>query len=297
MAKRDSVFTVTENGETRFCKTKQYGGIVGVVLHFSMNGEMEGKRVSFFERLANTMEIDKNEFDEYLREPGKQMSLVEVNADENIIRINEDMQSEWICREYPLDLLVAEGTLQYLNNLQKGHEAVDNDYMYSHMDLILGEKPWLKKQRYALDMNGFTAIRVTENGNSEYFITQIYNTFPSVANRYQKYCMMNDGTPMSDLFVDKQPLSKQAYGLLCDTIGEHPHLKILIEFDLDNDTVKLLKKHAVGWESYSAQKVFEIADKMYGKELTDTDVAYFKNLLQGWELPEESEQEVQIPTM
>ena len=63
--------------------------------------------------------LDKNEFDEYLREPGKQMSLVEVNADENIIRINEDMQSEWICREYPLDLLVAEGKLQYLNNLQK----------------------------------------------------------------------------------------------------------------------------------------------------------------------------------
>ena len=297
MTKRYGVFAITEDGKTRYCKSRHYSGISGVVLCFSMNGELEGNRALLFERLANAVEIDEDEYGSYQKEQGKHASLIEINADLNIIRLYEDMGGEWIFREYPFDLLAVEGKLHYLKNLQKGHDSVDKDYMYRHMDLVLGEEPWLQKRRYVLDINGFTAIRVTENGNSEFFMTQIYNTFSSVAGRYRKYCLLNDGTTVSDLFIDKQPLSRQGYSLLSDNFREHSHLKNLIEFDLDNETIKLLKKRGVEWESFSTKDVLEIAEKKYAKNLTDEETAYFGNLLNGQEMPEEQEKEGPIPTM
>jgi len=301
MGKRYSVFAITEDGKTHYCKSKQYGGIGGLTLRFSKNEIVKGVRVPFFERLNNTIEIDKSEYQEYLDHPEDAdvlVSLVEVNVDEDIIRFDEDMQSERIYREYPLSLLVAEGKHQIRARSQSGYDMVDKDNMYRHMDMLIGKEPWQKRHRYSLNFNRFATIRVTENGLDEYFMTQVYYNFTLAADRYREYCGLNDGMPMSELFADRDSLSETGYFFLCDNFSKNPYLRNMIEFNVDEQVARLLKKGEEGWKEYSLQEVVKTVGRMHRKDLTNTAVSWLENMLNEKSTIEENvEQEMQIPTM
>lgn len=251
MGKRCNVFAITEKGITRYFRTKQYGGISGVTLRFIKNEKEHEKTCLYYERLKNATEITECVYLEYLCHPEAAdilFSLIEVDVDRDIIRIDEDMREKRIYREYPLKLLLEEGKHYIRVSPRSGYDTVDKDKLYCHMDTILGKEPW--KSRYGFNFNKFAAIHVTENGCDEYFITHLYHHFTLASSRYREYCKFSNGIPVSGLFADREALSERGYSFLCDNFTKNPYLRNLIEFNVDEQVVRLLKKGEDGWKEY-----------------------------------------------
>lgn len=135
--KRASVIAVTENGKARYCSIKIYGGIAGVALRLIKNEkDAQGNQVPLFERLDRVKEMDRMEFLVYAEHPENAddlFSFIEIDADENVIRIDEDMKEERQYHEYPLDLLIGKAKEVVGINPYSGYEFIDRDRLYRVM--------------------------------------------------------------------------------------------------------------------------------------------------------------------
>ena len=135
--KRASVIAVKENGKVRYCSTKIYGGIAGVALRLLKNErDAQGNQVPLFERLDRVREMDRTEFLSYADHPENAddlFSFIEIDADENVIRIDEDMKEERQYHEYPLDLLLQKAEKVVGINPYSGYESLNRDRLYREM--------------------------------------------------------------------------------------------------------------------------------------------------------------------
>lgn len=135
--KRASVIAVTENGKARYCSTKIYGGIAGVALRLIKNEkDAQGNQVPLFERLDRVKEMDRMEFLVYAEHPENAddlFSFIEIDADENVIRIDEDRKEERQYHEYPLDLLIGKAKEVVGINPYSGYESLNRDRLYREM--------------------------------------------------------------------------------------------------------------------------------------------------------------------
>lgn len=84
---------------------------------------------------------------------------------------------------------------------------------------------------------------------------------------------------MSDLFADREALSEQGYSFLCANFAKNPFLRNLIEFNVDEQVVRLLKKGEDDWKEYSSQEVIEKVGRMQDKDLSNTAVSLLEHLL------------------
>lgn len=135
--KRASVIAVTENGKARYCSTKNYGGIAGVALRLIKNEkDAQGNQVPLFERLDRVKEMDRMEFLAYADYPenaDELFSFIEIDADENVIRIDEDMKEERQYHEYPLNLLLEKARKVVGINPYSGYKSLNRDRLYREM--------------------------------------------------------------------------------------------------------------------------------------------------------------------
>lgn len=135
--KRASVIAVTENGKSRYCSTKVYGGLAGITLRLLKNEkDAQGNQIPMFERLDRVKEMDRKEFLAYADHPERAddlFSFIEIDADENVIRIDEDMKEERQYYEYPLDLLLKKAKELVDINPYSGYEFLNRTRLYHVM--------------------------------------------------------------------------------------------------------------------------------------------------------------------
>lgn len=136
--KRSSVFSVTENGVTRYGMTKSYGGLAGITLRLLKHAEEQsGTPRPYFERLTPGKEITSDAFQEYADHPEAAddlYSFAEIDVDENVMRIDEDGKEERTYREYPLQLLLDQAAPLIRPHPYSGYDALDKNQLYAAMD-------------------------------------------------------------------------------------------------------------------------------------------------------------------
>ncbi len=138
MKRRPCVVAVTENGETRCGLTTEYIGLGGIPYRLIKreNGE-DGNPLPLFENMKFQSEISLEQFHEYLNNTENAddfCAMMEIDADHNIIRVDEDMGEEREYHEFPIDLLLERA--QMLKDFAKrgAHVAISQKRIYKAME-------------------------------------------------------------------------------------------------------------------------------------------------------------------
>ena len=134
MKRRETVFSITENGNTRCGVTRHYAGLGGFTQRLIKN---EVDPASYTARLFlkpdRVSEISREEFDTYVDDydnVDRVRAIIEVDVDANTIRADEEIFAGRQYREYPLDLLMEKAPL-----LRKpGTNYIGRERLYYEMD-------------------------------------------------------------------------------------------------------------------------------------------------------------------
>lgn len=135
--KRTNIFAVTENGETRYCETKIYGGLSGVALRLCLNANDEhGTPRPLFGRLDRVKEISEADWREIAEAPHRAddyYSFIMIDADKNIVSGDEDWPEERRHVEVPLDKLLETAAPLIEKHRYSGYPSLDKTRLYSFL--------------------------------------------------------------------------------------------------------------------------------------------------------------------
>ena len=158
---RDSIFAVTENGKTRYLKTNTYGGLAGIAARLCLNSHDESGTVRpLFKRLDRTIGISGEHWQRIADAPDlsdRYFSFIEIDADKNTVRVDEDWRQERRYVEVPLDKLLETAAPLVTKGRYSGCPMIEKAQLYralqQHFDPKHGirfpeaeEKPSVLKQ-------------------------------------------------------------------------------------------------------------------------------------------------------
>jgi len=127
--KRESIFSITENGERHYCTTKIYGGIAGIALRFVKNTKDEsGKLQPLIDRLDRVRRITPEQWQDIADAPYEAdqfFSFIEVDADNNMVCADEDGEEERSYMEVPLHLLLEVAASMIHPHRHTGYDSLD----------------------------------------------------------------------------------------------------------------------------------------------------------------------------
>jgi len=145
---------VTENGETRCGLTTAYYGLGGISYRLiKRDAGPDGNLLPLFENMKLQSEISVEQYQEYLSHPENAddfSAMIEIDADHNIIRVDEDMGEQREYHEFPIDLLM-EKARQLKDFTKRGaHDAIPQKRIYQAMEsrakASLSQKPGLAEK-------------------------------------------------------------------------------------------------------------------------------------------------------
>lgn len=135
----------------------------------------------------------------------------------------------------------------------------------------------------------FAVYHVHENGIDSYFTNQYFKSFASAAYRYRMFSRGElDSMPQSfaDALAGSETISDTQFNFIQSGMSSDPRILAVMDFDLDNGVVSIMKPEMEEPRSYSlhdvsvaAYKAFRsdyyssekraeiLADSLYGKEL------------------------------
>lgn len=162
-----------------------------------------------------------------------------------------------------------------------------------------------ESERAALEARRrFAVYHVCENGSDAYFTSEHFNTFRSAAYRYRLYDrgeLSADPQSLADAFIGNDAITAADYEALCDRIPNDFRITMLVDFDLDNETVSVCDSSDNAWRSYRLHDLSVAAFKAYRGDYYSTEYRerIFNSALAGKEIDIESEllSETETPTM
>lgn len=139
----------------------------------------------------------------------------------------------------------------------------------------------------------FGVFHIRENGEDSYFISELFQSLYSTANRYRMYDrgeLSSEPQDFASAFGEAIPITAAEYNALCDEMPNDIRIQALIEYNLDAGTVRACESSDNAWHSYrlhdlsvaafkahrsdyriSAERQRIFADVLEGKEIEPVD--------------------------
>lgn len=150
----------------------------------------------------------------------------------------------------------------------------------------------------------FAVYRVCENGEDRYFTSEHFLSYRSAAYRYRLYDrgeLESEPKCLSDAFIGSNAVTAAEYEALCNRMPNDFRITVLIDFDLDNETVSVCDSSDNAWRSYRLHDLSVAAFKAYRGDYYSTEYRerIFDGALEGKEIDIEGEllSETESPTM
>lgn len=150
----------------------------------------------------------------------------------------------------------------------------------------------------------FAVYHVSENGSDRYFTSGHFISFRSAAYRYRLYDrgeLSAEPESLTDAFIGSDAITAADYEVLCDRMPNDFRITMLVDFDLDNETVSICDSSDNAWRSYRLHDLSVAAFKAYRGDYYSTEYRerVFDDALAGKEIDIESEMlaETEQPTM
>lgn len=155
------------------------------------------------------------------------------------------------------------------------------------------QKTEAEEQAAAEASRRFGVFHIRENGEDSYFISELFQSLYSTANRYRMYDrgeLSSEPQDFASAFGEAIPIAAAEYDALCDEMPNDIRIQALIEYDLDAGTVSACESSDNAWHSYrlhdlsvaafkahrsdyriSAERQRIFADALEGKEIEPVD--------------------------
>lgn len=155
------------------------------------------------------------------------------------------------------------------------------------------QKTEAEEQAEAEANRRFGVFHIRENGEDNYFISELFQSLYSTANRYRMYErgeLSSEPQDFASAFGDTIPITAAEYDDHCDEMPNDIRIQALIEYDLDAGTVSACESSDNAWQSYrlhdlsvaafkahrsdyriSAERQRIFADALEGKEIEPVD--------------------------
>ena len=155
------------------------------------------------------------------------------------------------------------------------------------------QKTEAEEQAEAEANRRFGVFHIRENGEDNYFISELFQSLYSTANRYRMYErgeLSSEPQDFASAFGETIPITAAEYDDLCDEMPNDIRIQALIEYDLDAGTVSACESSDNAWQSYrlhdlsvaafkahrsdyriSAERQRIFADALEGKEIEPVD--------------------------
>lgn len=140
----------------------------------------------------------------------------------------------------------------------------------------------------------FAVYHVSENGSDVYFTSDHFLGFLSAAYRYRLYErgeLSANPQCFADAFMESDAITAAEYEMLCDRMPNDFRITMLIDFDLDNETVSVCDSGDNAWRSYRLHDLSVAAFKAYRKDCASSDERerIFRSALSGKKIDIEGE--------
>lgn len=150
----------------------------------------------------------------------------------------------------------------------------------------------------------FAIFHVSENGSDAYFTSEYFLNLRSAAYRYRLYDRDKlDAEPpcLADAFIGSETITAADYEALCDRMPSDFRITMLIDFDVNNETVSICDSGDNAWRSYRLHDLSVAAFKAYCGEGYPTEYRdrIFDDAISGREIDVEAEllSETESPAM
>lgn len=150
----------------------------------------------------------------------------------------------------------------------------------------------------------FAVYHVNENGSDRYFTSEHFLSFRSAAYRYRLYDrgeLSAEPQSLADAFIGSDAITAADYEALCDRMPNDFRITMLVDFDLDNETVGVCDSSDNAWRHYRLHDLSVAAFKAYRGDYYSTEYRerIFDGTLSGKEIDVETEllSETEPPTM
>jgi len=182
MRRRPCIVSITENGETRCGLTTAFFGLGGIPYRLiNRDTDWGGNPFPLYQNMKFQSEISPEQYQEYLDHPEMAddfSAIIEIDADHNIIRVDEDMGEEREYHEFPIDLLLEKAQEIRSSFSKMGPNMISRKSIYRAMkypaETSLSQKP-------CVTVEGLHALRDTAN--------------PSKPHSYRWYVIENINDP------------------------------------------------------------------------------------------------------
>ncbi len=150
----------------------------------------------------------------------------------------------------------------------------------------------------------FAVFHLSENNEDRYFTSGHFISFRSAAYRYRLYDrgeLSAEPQSLADAFIGSDAITVADYEALCDRMPNDFRITMLVDFDLDNETVGVCDSSDNAWRHYRLHDLSVAAFKAYRGEWYPTEYRerVFDDALAGKEIDIEDKllAETEQPTM
>ena len=155
------------------------------------------------------------------------------------------------------------------------------------------QKTEAEEQAAAEASRRFGVFHIRENGEDSYFVSELFQSLYSTANRYRMYErgeLSSEPQDFASAFGETIPITMLEYLTLCNHPADDCRIQALIEYDLDAGTVSACESSDNAWWTYrlhdlsvaafkahrsdyriSAERQRIFADALEGKEIEPVD--------------------------
>lgn len=137
MRRRPCVIAVIENGEIRCGLTNAYTGLGGIPYRLLKGTATQGEQARpLFESMKCHTEVSPEKYQNYLDHPESAddfSAMIEIDLDQNIIRVDEDMGEEREYHEFPLDALLEQAKQLRSPFTKQGSNVISQKRIYRAM--------------------------------------------------------------------------------------------------------------------------------------------------------------------
>lgn len=155
------------------------------------------------------------------------------------------------------------------------------------------QKTEAEEQAEAEANRRFGVLHIRENGEDSCFISELFQSLYSTANRYRMYErgeLSSEPQNFASAFGEAIPITMLEYLTLCNRTPDDSRIQALIEYDLDTGTVSACESSDNAWWTYrlhdlsvaafkahrsdyriSAERQRIFADALEGKEIEPMD--------------------------
>lgn len=164
-----------------------------------------------------------------------------------------------------------------LNAIKEHYDGTVEGYVEYQLDILfqdivpnheqnaieeLNIREEIEAKKAAQENRRFSLNHILENGMDYYFTDEDARSFYAAANIYRSYSRKNivqNALPKDSLaqahHFFKKDISKAEYNVLLEQYGSSKNIVSVFDFDLDNDTARVMQNGEFEWHSYMLKDV------------------------------------------